>query len=110
MPPDQGQGAIYAIAVGMVAVLFLMLGQPELCNDAAHDITPLDHLPFINNTAFSARMQSYVMEPPSHLLFVWGAKDVGKSTNIRHDCHKWEDAVTALLFLFVANIRTLLFV
>ena len=84
--------------MGIVAVLFMLLGQPELDDMEPPDIIPSDHLPFINNTAFSSRMQSYIMEPPSHLLFVCGPKDVGKSTNIRHDCHKWEEAVTVFAF------------
>lgn len=90
---------ICAIVVVVVAVLFIMLEQPQVGNDEAPDITPLDHLPFMNNTAFSSRMQAYIFRPPSHLLFVWGPKDTGKSTNIRYDCRKWEDAVTILLFL-----------
>ena len=92
------QGECCCTLVIIVAILGTFFSDGPDARDHI-DIVTDDHILFINNSAFSMEMQHYIERPPSRVLFVWGQKDVGKSTNIQQDCQIWEKQVV-LVFYF----------
>ena len=91
MDPDN-QGACCGIIVLIILILWPFFSDGPDERDPLGIVTD-DHMLFINNSAFSMEMQHYIERPPSRVLFVWGQKDVGKSTNIQEDCQIWERQV-----------------